>query len=62
MASSQEIVLVGGDVAAVTLYDDMSMNGWNGPVSYIVDKPGDRGEPTTEMPKRAFYMHAPLFD
>ena len=62
MASGQEIVPVGEvDVAAVTLYDDTSMNGSNGPASPLVVEPGDREGPTEEMPGRAFYLYAPQF-
>ena len=59
MASGREIVPVGE--TAMTWYDDMSMNGSNGPASPIVVEPGDREGPTADMPERAFYMYAPQF-
>ena len=59
MAPGREIVPVGGDAVVVTLYDDMGMNGSNGPVSPMVVESGDREGPIAEMPERAFYIYAP---
>ena len=59
MALGREIVPTGE--AAVTWYDDTSMNGSNGPTSPIVVEPGDREGSAADMPKRAFYMCAPQF-
>ena len=62
MASGREIIPVGDiDAAAVTLYDDTSMNGSSGPASPLVVEPGDPEGPTEDMPGRAFYMYAPQF-
>ena len=59
MASSREIVPIGGDAAAVTLYDDTNMNGSNGLTSPIVVEPNDGEGLIVEMPECAFYMYAP---
>ena len=59
MASGREIIPIGE--AAAALYNDMSINGLNGPASPIVVEPGDREGPTEEMPERAVYMYAPEF-
>ena len=49
------------DETVVTWYDDMSMNGSNGPAYPIVVEPGDCEGPRADMPERAFYMYAPQF-
>ena len=59
MASGREIVPAGE--AATVLYDDMSMNGSNGPISPIVVEPSDREGPIEEIPEHACYMYAPQF-
>ena len=59
MASSREIIFA--SEAAAVLFDDMSMNGLNGPASPIVVEPGDREGLTTKMPEHGFYMSVPQF-
>ena len=59
MASGREIIPI-GEVAAV-LYDDMSMDGSNGPASPIVVEHVDREGPTEGMPEHAFYIYTPQF-
>ena len=59
IALGQEIVLVGSDVAVMTLYDDTSMNGSTGPTSLIVVELGDIEGLTAEMSEHAFYIYAP---
>ena len=56
MALGREIIPIGE--ATAVLYNDMSMNGSNGPASPIVVEPSDREGLIEEMPECAFYMNA----
>ena len=57
IASGREIVPIGE--AAMTLYDNTSMNGSNGPEFPIIIEPSDHEGPTSEFSERAIYMYAP---
>ena len=59
MASGREMVPVGE--ATVMLYDDMSMNGSNGPACPTVVDPGDYEGSTAKMLECAFIYTLPSF-
>ena len=57
MALDFKIVPVGE--ASMTLYNDTSINGSNGPAFPIVVEPNDREGLKAEMLEHAFYIYAP---